>query len=84
MLTDCFAALSHPVRLQLLKILATQSECICGDVIHIGSFSEATVLTHLRSLKRVGLIQGEVDGPNRCYWLDLNTLETFKRLVASL
>lgn len=84
MLANCFAALSHPVRLQLLKILATRSECICGDVINLGSFSEATVLQHLRVLQRAGFIQGELEGRQRCYWLNLDTLDTFKRLVERL
>jgi ArsR family transcriptional regulator len=76
--------LSHPTRLELIKVLARQSDCICGEVIEIGSFSQATILTHLRSLKQAGFIQGEVDGPTRCYQLNSDMLETFKRLVAGL
>lgn len=84
MLASLCNALSHPVRLQLVQVLATQSGCICGEVIEIGSFSQATILTHLRFLKRSGFIQGEVDGPNRCYQLNADTLDTFKRLVERL
>ena len=84
MLANCFQALSHPVRLQLLRVLATRSECICGDVIAIGSFSEATILNHLRVLQRAGFIQGELEGRRRCYQLNTDMLDTFKRLVERL
>ncbi len=84
MLASFFDALSHPVRLQIVQILKSQSDCVCGEVLKIGSFSQSTILNHLRFLRRVGLIQGEVDGPNRCYCLNSNTLDTFKRMVARL
>ncbi|MGD1941099.1 MAG: ArsR/SmtB family transcription factor [Leptolyngbyaceae cyanobacterium] len=84
MLTNCFQALSHPVRLQLLQVLATRPGCICGDVIEIGAFSKATILEHLRVLQRAGFIQGELEGRRRCYQLDSDTFDTFKRLVDQL
>ena len=84
MLANCFQVLSHPVRLQLLQILSTRSGCICGDVIDIGSFSEATILHHLRALQRAGFIQGELEGRRRCYQLNADMLDTFKRLVERL
>ena len=84
MLANCFQALSHPVRLQLLRVLVTRSECICGDVIAIDSFSEATILNHLRALQRAGFIQGELEGQRRCYRLNADMLDTFKRLVEQL
>ncbi|MEM6520186.1 MAG: ArsR family transcriptional regulator [Cyanobacteria bacterium P01_D01_bin.71] len=84
MLSSLRNALAHPVRLQIVQILAKQSDCICSEVLPVGSFSQSTVLQHLRSLQRVGLIQGQVDGPNRCYWLNTDMLNTLKRLVEQL
>lgn len=84
MLAKFCQALSHPVRLQLLKILATRMDCFCGDVIEVGSFSEKTVLHHLRILHQAGFIQGEVDGPQRCYRLNPDTLQRFKCMIAQL
>ena len=84
MLAKLFQTLSHPVRLQLLKILATRADCICGEVVEIGSLSQTTVLNHLRALQRAGFVQGELEGPKRCYWLNADTLQTFKRMVDKL
>ena len=56
MLANLCKALSHPVRLQILKILAAQADCICGDVIEVGAFSQATVLNHLRALQQAGFV----------------------------
>lgn len=84
MLANFCHALSHPVRLQLIQILAHQPGCVCGEVIEIGSFSQATILTHLRSLKQAGFVVGDVEGPNRCYQLNTETLEQFKRMVERL
>ncbi|MEL6385521.1 MAG: helix-turn-helix domain-containing protein [Cyanobacteria bacterium J06626_18] len=84
MLAHLFQALSHPVRLQLLKILSTRADCICGEVIEIGSFSQATVLKHLQALQQAGFVQGSLDGPNRCYWINSETLQLFKQMVERL
>ncbi|NER82547.1 MAG: winged helix-turn-helix transcriptional regulator [Leptolyngbya sp. SIO1D8] len=84
MLADLCKVLSHPVRLQLLKILATRGDCICGDVLSVGSFSEATILHHLKALQQVGLIQGNLEGAKRCYQVNSHTLQLFKDLVESL
>lgn len=84
MLSQLCNALSHPVRIQLIQILSTSSTCLYREVIEVGSLSQATVLKHLRSLKQAGFIQGEVDGPHRCYWLNTDMLDTFKRMVNQL
>ena len=84
MLANLCNALSHPVRLQILTVLAARSVCICREVIEINAFSETIILNHLRALQRAGFIQGNVDGPNRCYQLNADTLATFKRLVERL
>lgn len=84
MLAHLCQVLSHPVRLQLLKILARQDACICNDVIALGSFSQKTILEHLKVLQQAGFIQGTVDGPRRCYQLNTETLQLFKRLVETL
>ena len=84
MLANLFQTLSHPVRLQLLKILAARADCICGDVVEIGTLSQATVLNHLRALKQAGFVEGELEGSKRCYWINSDTLQTFKRMVERL
>ena len=68
-LADLAKALGHPARLRILEILADTPGCMCGDIVDQLPLAQATVSQHLKELKRVGLIQGEIDGPRRCYCL---------------
>ena len=63
-------ALAHPGRLRILQILADCDNCICGDIVDRMPLAQATVSQHLKELKRVGLIRGEIEGPRTCYCLD--------------
>ena len=74
MLADLAKALSHPGRIRILQILAERSSCICGDIVELMPFSQSTVSQHLKELKRVGLVTGQIDGPRTCYCLDNKTL----------
>ncbi len=74
LLADLAKALSHPGRIRILQILAEDSSCICGDIVEKLPYSQSTVSQHLKELKRVGLITGEIDGPRTCYCLDNQTL----------
>ena len=63
-------ALAHPIRLQILRILARRSACVCGDIVTKAPLAQSTVSEHLRILKSAGLILGEVTGPRVCYCID--------------
>lgn len=84
MLTDIFKVLSHPVRLELIKLLATRQSCLCREIPTISSFSKGTILSHLRALKQAGLVQGELEGAERCYQLNADVLQQFKQQVSNL
>ena len=60
-LADLAKALSHPGRLEILRILADRA-CICGDIVDQMPLSQATVSQHLKELKNAGLIMGTIDG----------------------
>lgn len=74
LLANLAKALSHPARIRILQILAEERSCICGDIVERMPYSQSTVSQHLKELKRVGLITGEIDGPKTCYCLDNQTL----------
>ena len=63
-------ALSHPARVAIIKFLAEQKSCICNDIVEQLPLSQSTVSQHLKELKKVGLIKGEIDGPRVCYCID--------------
>lgn len=55
-------AISHPARLAILKYLAETKSCISGDITDFIPLSRTTVSQHLKELKDLGLIHGEIDG----------------------
>jgi ArsR family transcriptional regulator len=64
-----FAALSDPVRLRLLSLLATAEDgavCACDLVEPVGK-SQPTVSHHLRILREAGLVTSEKRGTNVWY-----------------
>jgi DNA-binding transcriptional ArsR family regulator len=70
-LADYAKALSHPVRIKILDILLEKKTCICGDIVELLPLAQSTVSQHLKALKKVGLIKGEIEGPKTCYCLDM-------------
>ncbi len=83
-LADLGKALSHPARLRILEILARTPGCICGDIVQELPLAQATVSQHLKELKRVGLITGEIAGPRTCYCLDAQTIVQAREAFTSL
>ncbi len=74
-------ALGHPARVRLIRILLDKGECISGDLAEEFSLAQSTVSEHLRILKEAGLIKGTIDGPRRCYCVNVERLNYFKLLV---
>jgi DNA-binding transcriptional ArsR family regulator len=76
LLADIAKALSHPARIKILKILTDKNVCMCGDIVDLMPLAQSTVSQHLKELKRVGLIEGEIEGPKTCYCLSQKALQT--------
>ena len=83
-LSDIAKALSHPARISILKILAQMNVCMCGDIVELLPLSQSTVSQHLKELKRVGLITGEIDGPKVCYCINNKVLVEAKAKLEEL
>lgn len=77
-------ALGHPARIQIVRLLACRTTCVCGDIVDELPLSQSTVSQHLKVLKEAGIIRGEIDGPRVCYCLNPRTLRRLKALVGSL
>lgn len=69
-LANLAKALGHPARIAILQFLASQRSCVCGDIVDKLPLSQSTVSQHLKELKKVGLIKGDIDGPTVCYCID--------------
>ena len=72
-------ALSHPARLEILRVLARRGTCICGELVDELPLAQASVSRHLKALKEAGLIRGEIDGPRSCYCLDYASIDALRR-----
>ena len=74
-LAEIAKALSHPARIRILKILNDLDSCMVGSLVELLPLSQSTVSQHLKELKRVGLIRGEIEGPKICYCTNPKVLE---------
>lgn len=83
-ISDIAKALSHPARVEILKILSGSNVCMCGDIVDLLPLSQATVSQHLKELKRVELITGEIEGPKVCYCLNNKTIKKAKKEFENL
>ena len=77
-------ALAHPARIAILQKLAQDTTCICGDIVEVMPLSQSTVSQHLKVLKKVGLIRGEIDGPHSCYCVNYSVLGEFRGQIERL
>ncbi len=71
-------ALAHPARIKILKILNDLDYCMVGSIVDLLPLSQSTVSQHLKELKRVGLIKGEIEGPKICYCINPKVMEKVK------
>jgi DNA-binding transcriptional ArsR family regulator len=82
--------ISHPARLAILKYLAETKTCISGDISDKLPLSRTTVSQHLKELRDMGLIHGDIDGLKINYCLcgtciaeKLEIFETFFEEIKS-
>ncbi|HNX25127.1 MAG TPA: metalloregulator ArsR/SmtB family transcription factor [Spirochaetota bacterium] len=70
-IADFAKAISHPARIEILRILAEKNSCICGEIVLEIPLAQSTVSQHLKELKSAGLISGIIEGPRSCYCLNV-------------
>lgn len=73
-------ALSHPVRIAILQMLATHACCYHGDMSEIIPVAKSTLSQHLKELRDAGLIQGEITLPSIKYCINQKNWEIAKCL----
>ena len=73
-------AISHPARLAILQYLAETKTCISGDISDNLPLSRSTVFQHLKELKEIGLIHGDIDGVKTNYCLCNSTIVKYKAM----
>lgn len=84
LIATIFKALGHPARITILEYLLQIENCICGDIVQELKLSQSTVSQHLRELKNVGLIKGNIEGNAICYCVDMDKIQQLQNYFEAL
>ena len=57
---------------------------MCGDLVDELPLAQATVSQHLKELKRIGIIKGEIDPPRVCYCINEPVWEEAREAFGAL
>ena len=80
--------LGHPARIAILQSLIKKNTCVCGELVNEIGLAQATISQHLKELKKIGIIQGSIEGTRVCYcinplkWKEIQSL--FDHMFSSL
>lgn len=83
-LANLAKALGHPARVAIIRYLLKNKSCICNDLVNELPLSQSTITQHLRELKEVGLIKGEVEGPKMNYCINEEVWQEAGQMFSSL
>ena len=74
-------AFGHPARVSILQHLFKIDSCVCGDLVNEIGLAQPTISQHLKELKHLGLIKGNVEGTSVCYCIDKENWTAMKALM---
>lgn len=79
-------ALGHPVRLNIVRILAesAQRDCCCTDLTQCLPLAQSTVSQHIKVLLDAGLVERQPRGTRNCYTLRADRFEALGSACAGL
>lgn len=75
--------LGHPARIAILEYISCQHSCICNDLVEEIGLAQATISQHLKELKNINLIQGEIEGKKMCYCINIDQWSKVKKQLDS-
>lgn len=73
--------LGHPARVAILQHLFKIDVCICGDLVNEIGLAQSTISQHLKELKQIGLIKGNIEGTSVCYCIDKEKWTDMKKVM---
>jgi DNA-binding transcriptional ArsR family regulator len=77
-------AFGHPARITILRHLISTKACIVNDLVDVVGLSQPTISQHLKELKHIGLIKGEIEGPRVCYCINDTVWNEVKNIFSEL
>lgn len=75
-------AFGHPARVAILQHLFKSDNCVCGDLVNEIGLAQPTISQHLRELKHLGLIKGNVEGTSVCYCINPEVWSSMKNILS--
>ncbi len=78
-LATVFKALAHPARIAILQHIIKQNACICNDLVQELGLAQPTISQHLKELKNIGIIKGNIEGTSVCYCINEKVWLQFKK-----
>ncbi len=71
----------HPARVAILQHLFKIDRCVCGDLVNEIGLAQPTISQHLKELKHLGLIKGNVEGTSVCYCINMENWTKMKNVM---
>ncbi|MEN8914176.1 MAG: metalloregulator ArsR/SmtB family transcription factor [Polaribacter sp.] len=71
----------HPARVAILQQLFKIDACYCGDLVNEIGLAQPTISQHLKELKHLGLIKGNVEGTSVCYCIHTENWKAMKTVM---
>ena len=76
--------IGHPARVAILQYLLKKEECICGELVDVIGLSQPTISQHLKEMKNIGIIKGNIEGVKVCYCIDKKRYSEFQKIFNTL
>ncbi len=77
-------AFAHPARVAIIQELIRRQSCICSELVDELPLSQSTISQHLKELKRIGILKGEVEGVRICYCIDEENWQRAKAVFSEI
>ena len=78
-----FKVLGHPARVSILQHISKQNSCICNDLVEEIGLAQPTISQHLKELKNMDIIKGNIEGTSVCYCINEEKWVEIENLFAS-
>ena len=82
-LATILKVLAHPARIAILEYISNQKACICNDMVEEIGLAQPTISQHLKELKSIDLVKGEIEGKKMCYCINLKKWKEVQGLLNS-
>ncbi|PWI29299.1 transcriptional regulator [Flavobacteriaceae bacterium LYZ1037] len=73
-------AFGHPARIAILQHLFKLNSCVCGDLVSEIGLAQPTISQHLKELKNLKIIKGNIEGTSVCYCIDQKEWQNIKHM----